>query len=86
MFTTFLLWNPAALVTPRREYSQHDQPVPDYYVEATKQLVAQRFLQWVKGEWGAKTDRHDSREALVKAVITHRFVPISFKSGLMEKR
>jgi len=22
MFTTFLLWNPAALVTPRREYSQ----------------------------------------------------------------
>ncbi|KAF8457832.1 hypothetical protein BGX38DRAFT_1085974 [Terfezia claveryi] len=54
-----------------------DQLVPDYYVETTKQSVAEteEFLQWVKGKWGGNTDGRDSREALVKAVITPRFVP-----------
>lgn len=54
-----------------------DQLVPDYYVETTKRSVAEteEFLQWVKGKWGGNADGRDPREALIKAVITPRFVP-----------
>lgn len=54
-----------------------DQLVPDYYVETTRQSVAdtERFLTWVKERWSDAGNGRDAREALVKGIITPRFVP-----------
>lgn len=54
-----------------------DQLVPDYYVEPTRQSVmaTEAFLKWVKERWCGPDNERGSREALIKAVITPRFVP-----------
>ena len=53
-----------------------DQLVPDYYVETTRQSITdtEEFLKWVKNKWCHNNGR-DAREALIKAIITPRFVP-----------